>query len=184
MENNEVNVMFENISKICIIGGSGTGKTTLADNLGNILNLPVYHIDGINYLKDWEERDKDQRDKIILEKVMEDKWVIDGTYSSTLSQRLENSDLVIYLDYSSLAQIKGIMGRYIKNHDKEKKEIPGCKERMNLKFFFWVLNWRKKKRNFIIEKISKVDKNKVIIFQNRRQLNKWYYEKFNTKIVK
>ena len=40
-------------NKICIIGGSGSGKTTLSRNLGKLLNIPVYNIDGIHYLKDW-----------------------------------------------------------------------------------------------------------------------------------
>ena len=57
------------MERICIIGGSGTGKTTLSNNLGKELNLPVYHIDGIHHLKDWEIRDKNERDQIILEKI-------------------------------------------------------------------------------------------------------------------
>ena len=39
------------MNRVCIIGGSGTGKTTLANNLGKDLNLPIYHIDGIHHLK-------------------------------------------------------------------------------------------------------------------------------------
>ena len=174
--------MIKSANKISIIGGSGTGKTTLADNFGKKLNLPVCHIDGIHHLENWKQRDKMQRDEMILQKVNEDKWIIDGTYSSTLTQRLEAADLIIYLDYSSLAQIIGVMRRFIRHHGKEKKEIPGCKEQMTFKFFIWVCNWRKNKRNSIIEKISKIDKNKVLIFKNRKKLNKWYYKNFNEKI--
>ena len=170
------------MERICIIGGSGTGKTTLADNLGKQLKLPVYHIDAIHHLKNWETRDKEERDKIILEKIKEDKWVIDGTYRSTLKQRLEKADYVIYLDYSTIAQIKGVMGRFIKNHGKEKQDIPGCKEKMSLKFFIWVLNWRKNKRKDIIENIKNIDSNKIHIFKTRKALNKWYMSKFKTKI--
>ncbi len=171
------------MQRICIIGGSGTGKTTLAQNLGKQLNLPVYHIDGIHHLSNWQIRDKDERDKIILEKVNEDKWIIDGTYRSTLQYRLNKSDFVIFLDYSTIAQIKGVLGRFIKTHGKEKKEIPGCKERMNWKFFWLVVNWRKNKRDEILNKINDIDSNKVQIFRNRRQLNKWYRKQFNKKIV-
>lgn len=171
------------MKRISIIGGSGTGKTTLANNLGNVLKLPVYHIDGIHHLENWQIRDKNERDKIILEKVNEEKWIIDGTYRSTLQQRLEKSDYIIYLDYSSLAQIKGVLCRFIKNHGKEKEEIPGCKERMNWKFFLFVANWRKNRRNEIIEKLSKIDSNKVHVFKNRRQLNKWYKKQFGKNII-
>ncbi len=168
--------------KICIIGGSGTGKTTLANNLGKQLKLPVYHLDGINYFSNWETRDKNERDKIILEKLAEDKWIIDGTYNSTLPQRLEKSDFIIFLDYSSFAHIKGVLSRFVKNRGKEKREIPGCKEQMNSKFFWWVVNWRRNKRNEIIEMIHQIDSNKVHIFKNRKQLNKWYKNYFNKKI--
>ena len=112
--------MFENVNRISIIGGSGTGKTTLSNNLGKQLNIPVYHIDGIHHLPNWEIRDKNERDTIILDLIEKDKWIIDGTYRSTLKKRLEKSDLIIYLDYSSIAQVKGALGRFIKNHGKEK----------------------------------------------------------------
>lgn len=174
--------MIKTANKISIIGGAGTGKTTLANNLGKVLNLPVCHIDGIQHLENWKLRDKDERDDMILQKVNEDKWIIDGTYRSTLSQRLEKSDFIIYLDYTSIAQVKGILGRYIKYHGKEKPEIPGCKEQMTFEFFFWVLKWRKNKRKEIIEKINKIDSNKILIFKNRRSLNKWYYKEFKEKI--
>ena len=175
--------MIKTANKISIIGGCGTGKTTLANNLGKELNLPVYHIDGIHHLENWKIRDKKERDKIILEKVSESKWIIDGTYRSTLEKRWQNSDFIIYLDYSSFAQVKGIMGRFIKNHGKEKEEIPGCKEKMSLEFLKFACNWRKDKRNEIIEKTNKIDQNKIKIFKNRRQLNKWYKKQFDKKII-
>lgn len=174
--------MNENINRISIIGGSGTGKTTLSENMAKNLNLPVYHIDGINYHENWVARDKAERDEIIMEKVNKDKWIIDGTYTTTLERRLSRSDLVIYLDYSSLAQVKGAMGRFLKNRGIEKPEIPGCKEQMSFSFFFWVLGWRKRKRAEVMAEIDKIDKSKVLIFKNRRQLNKWYYNEFNKKM--
>lgn len=171
-----------NAKKIAVIGGSGNGKTTLTTNLGRKLNIPVMHIDGVHHLKNWEIRDKDERDKIILEKVNTDSWIIDGTYTSTLENRVGLADLVIFLDYSSFAQVKGILQRYLKNPGKEKPEIPGCQERMSWEFFKWVLNWRKNKRQKIMNVLKNVDKNKVLIFKNRRSLNKWYYKNFNEKM--
>lgn len=170
------------MNKISVIGGSGTGKTTLTDNLGLDLNLPIYHLDGLNYFSEWEERDKTERDNLILEKIKEDKWVMDGTYRSTLEQRLKESDLIIYLDYSTFAQIRGILNRYLKYGGKERKEIPGCKEKLDKDFFFWVLRWRKTKRKDILKYIQKIDQDKLLIFKSRRQLNKWYKKTFNKKI--
>ena len=174
--------MIKNVNKIAVIGGCGTGKTTISKNLSQKLNLPIFHIDGIHHLENWEIRDKDERDKIILEIVSKPKWIIDGTYHSTLKQRVKQADLIIYLDYSSIAQVKGALGRWIKKHGKEREEIPGCRERMSFEFLMWVWNWRKNKREDIIQNITQVDQSKVLVFKNRRQLTEWYQNEFKEKI--
>ena len=176
--------MYNVINKIVVVGGPGTGKSTLAKNLGKQLNLPVYHIDGINYFANWKPRDTDERDKIILEKINEPKWIIDGTYKSTLEQRIQKSDLVIFLKYSTLARIKGILTRYIKQKGKEKQEIPGCKEKMDLEFIKFAFFWNKTKMEAIEEVLKNNPNKEVLIFKNRRKLNKWYKEKFKQKIIK
>jgi len=173
---------FSNINRISIIGGPGTGKSTLANNLGKELNLPVCHIDGIHHLENWKVRDKEERDEIILNKIKEPKWIMDGTYKHTLEKRIENSDMVIFLNFSKTARVKGILSRYIKNKGKEKSEIPGCKEQMNFKFIKQTLNWEKDRLKIVNEALEKNKNNKIIVFKTRRKLNKWYEKQFNKKI--
>lgn len=60
---------FLKIKKIAIMGGPGTGKTTLADQLHEICNLPVIHIDGINYKPNWKTRDTKERDTRVQRKI-------------------------------------------------------------------------------------------------------------------
>lgn len=176
--------MQDNIKRITIIGGSGTGKTTLSENLGRVMNLPVYHIDAYNHLKNWQVRDKAERDKMIMERVSEEKWVIDGTYKDTLKKRLENTDLAIYLDYSSMEAMKGALTRHFEHKGEEKPEIPGCNEDMSFHFFWWVLNWRKNKRPTVVKILDDFDKNKLLVFKNRKSLNKWFENEFGCKIEK
>lgn len=173
---------MKDINKISIVGGSGTGKTTLSNNLGKKLNLPIYHMDAFHYSENWKVRDKKKRDKKILVKAKDKKWIIDGTYSSTLKERVESSDLVIFLDYSTFARIKGVIERYLKNSGQEKEEIPGCKERISIGLLKSVLRWKKHKRNQIIEILKVVEKDKLLVFQNRKQLNDWYYNEFHESI--
>ena len=130
---------FDDINKVAIVGGQGTGKTVLANNLGEEFNLPIYHLDAIQNLANWKKRKKDERDRIIMEKIYEEKWIIDGTYVNTLEERVKNADLVIFLKFSPIERVKGVIFRYLKNRGKEKLDIPGCKEQINLKFIKYTL---------------------------------------------
>ena len=165
-----------NWNRISIIGGPGTGKTTLSNELSKIYNIPAIHIDGIHHLENWQIRDKNERDKMILDIVEQEKWIIDGTYKDTLKKRLEKSDLIIWLDYSTCMLLKGVINRWIKGRGKEREEIPGCKERLNFKFLIYVSKYNKEKRKFIVDNIKGINPNKVIIFKKQRDLNKWLKE--------
>ena len=95
-------------NKISIVGGSGSGKSTLCNILSKELNLPAIHLDAINYNANWVEVDKNKRDQIITQKSLEEKWIIDGNYNKTLKDRFYKADLIIWLDYSTYMQLKGI----------------------------------------------------------------------------
>lgn len=169
-------------NRIAIVGGSGTGKTTLSNILSNIYNLPVIHIDGIHHLPNWKIRDKNERDEIIHSYVQQEKWIIDGTYNQTLKERFERADLIIWLDYSTFMQVKGILKRFFQSKNKERPEIPGCKERLNFKFFKYVLFYRKMKRHFIPDNLEEIPQEKILIFKKQKDLNKWIKELKENKL--
>lgn len=164
---------LKDVKRISIVGGPGTWKTTLAQRLSNILKIPATHLDSVNFKPNWEKIPTEERDNIILEKSKEEYWIIDGNYVGTLGERLERADLVIWLDYSTINIIKGVLERTIRNFNKEKKELPGCKERIDWHFLKYMITFRTKKRRKIEENINKIAKEKVIIFYKRKELNKW-----------
>ena len=160
-------------NRISIVGGSGSGKSTLCDILSEKFSLPAVHLDSINFKPNWIEIDKNERDKIISAKALEDKWIIDGNYTKTLKLRFERADLIIWLDYSTFALLKGVFKRYFKLRNKDRKEIPGCQERITFDFIKYVATYNKKKRHIIEELLMAVAPNKVLIFKNQKDLNNW-----------
>lgn len=165
-----------NYNRISIVGGSGSGKSTLCNILSKELNLPAIHLDAINFNANWVEIDKDERDKIISTKSEEEKWIIDGNYNKTLKERFDKADLIIWLDYSTFMQLKGVLKRYFKTRNKERLEIPGCKERLDFNFIKYVATYNKKKRHVIVDYLKDVPKEKVLIFKRQKDLNKWLKE--------
>lgn len=163
-------------NRISIVGGSGSGKSTLCNILSKELNLPAIHLDAINYEPNWVEIDKEERDKIISNKSEEDKWIIDGNYNKTLQERFDKADLIIWLDYSTIKQLKGVIKRYLKTYNKERPEIPGCKDRLDFTFIKYVLTYNKKKRPVIVEYLKNMPKEKVLVFKRQKDLNKWVKE--------
>ena len=150
-------------NRISIVGGSGSGKSTLCNILSKELNLPAIHLDAINFNENWVEINKEKRDKIISNKSSEDKWIIDGNYNKTLKERFKKADLIIWLDYSTFMQLKGVFKRYFKTRNKERTEIPGCKERLNFKFIKYVVTYNRKKRHVIVDNLKDVPKEKVLV---------------------
>lgn len=160
-------------NRISIVGGSGSGKSTLCNILSKELGLPAIHLDAINYEPNWVEIDKTERDNMILSKAQDDKWVIDGNYNKTLKERFDKADLIIWLDYSTLKQLHGILKRYFTTRNSERPEIPGCKERLKPEFIKYVLTYNKKKRPVILDYLKDVPKEKVLIFKHQKDLNAW-----------
>lgn len=160
-------------NRISIVGGSGSGKSTLCNILSKKLNLPAIHLDSINFNPNWIEIDKSERDKIIFSKALEDKWIIDGNYTKTLKERFERADLIIWLDYSTFALLKGIFKRFLQTRNKEREEIPGCKERLNFDFVKYVVTYNKKKRPIIEDYLKDIPKDKFLVFKKQKNLNNW-----------
>lgn len=170
-------------NRISIIGGSGSGKSTLATILSKELNIPAIHLDAINYNANWVEIDQTEREKIILKKSDEEKWIIDGNYNKTLKERLDKADLVIWLDYSSFAHLRGFIKRLIKYSNKDKPELPGCKERFNFTFLKYVLTYNRKKRPQVLQILETVPSEKMLIFKKQKDLNNWLKKYTNNENI-
>lgn len=89
-------------NKILIMGGSCSGKSTLAENLGKKLNIPVLHLDLYDPYAAPAGSERDARTKkiqsVINKTIESPKWIIDGTYEwYAFEERLNYADTLILL---------------------------------------------------------------------------------------
>ncbi|WP_091168442.1 DNA topology modulation protein [Paenibacillus sp. 1_12] len=152
------------MKKIVLIGSGGSGKSTLARKLGDVTQLPVYHLDALHWKPGWVPTPEGEWDRFQRELVQNDKWIIDGNYGRTLDIRLSEADTIIFFDLSRWITTYRIIKRRIMYHGKSRPDLTeGCPEQLDLQFIKWVWNFRKEKRPAIIEKLKNYSKTKKII---------------------
>ncbi|MFM2483784.1 AAA family ATPase [Celerinatantimonas yamalensis] len=80
--------------RVHITGNAGSGKTTLAKQLGQALNIPVDSLDSVVWKEGWVAASKEERTLGEQKLVNQRRWIIEGV-SKTVR---ENADYVIFLD--------------------------------------------------------------------------------------
>jgi adenylate kinase family enzyme len=152
------------MKKIAVIGSGGSGKSTLSRKLGDLLNLPVYHLDALNWKPGWVPTPREEWDTLQKELIKQDEWIIDGNYNRTLDIRLEEADTVIFFDLSRWVTMYRIFKRRLMYHGKTRPDLDeGCPERLDWQFIRWVWNFRRDQRPKIVEKLQKYSATKRII---------------------
>jgi len=91
--------------KIHIIGGPGSGKTTLSRKISNRFNCNILHLDDVAYHEGDFDRPttREYRLKQVSRFTKQDNWVIEGVYFSWVGSSFKHCDkiILISLDKSS-----------------------------------------------------------------------------------
>ena len=97
--------------RICIMGPSNSGKSTLAQAIGTAYGLPVVHLDRLHHRPhtDWQPRPEAEFLALHDAAIEAERWVMDGNYTRCLPQRLARATGVILLDVPTLTSL----GRYL-----------------------------------------------------------------------
>lgn len=88
-----------NFNRIHIIGGPGSGKTTLARNIGSYLGIETFELDQIAFTgQDFAERPFSERVADISAIANRTAWVTEGLFVHWTDDLLENARIIVWLD--------------------------------------------------------------------------------------
>jgi adenylate kinase family enzyme len=93
--------------RICIMGPSNSGKSTLASAIGRARGLTPIHLDQLHHRPNtnWQPRPDEEFIALHDEALSGASWVMDGNYSRCLPQRLARATGFILLDISTITSL-------------------------------------------------------------------------------
>lgn len=116
--------------KIAVIGNGGGGKTTLSRRLGHIYQVPVTHVDSIQFIPGMQIRPMEETRKILSEITAQENWLIDGFGPlDMIEKRFMIADKIIFIDFPLARHYWWCTKRQIKSLWSRRSELPeGCSE--------------------------------------------------------
>ena len=154
-----------------IIGGVGSGKTTLAKYLSEFFDRPYFSIDSIVYDENNIKRDEKEQTKLVNKINRENKeYIIEGVLRDNLDFLLNICDQIIFLDYPSNITVRRVKFRFFK----QKLGIKKCDYVPDKEMYHNMIKWCKEfNRDKLMNKLSKYSK-KLLIIRNDRELKVYY----------
>ena len=160
------------MNKAIIIGCPGSGKSTFSRALHKLTDLPLYHLDLLNWNSDKTTVSKE----VFLERLQNvlvlDKWIIDGNYGSTIELRLKECDTVFFLDYPVEICIDGIKQR----KGKERSDIPWIETENDEEFMEFIRNYNIQSRPKVLSLLEKYSEKDIVIFKSREEADNYISE--------
>jgi adenylate kinase family enzyme len=162
--------------RVCVIGVSASGKTTLARILAEHLQCDHIELDALYHEPGWKEAElKDFRERADA-RMSADRWVCDGFYANWARQ-FDRADLIIWLDYPFRIILRRVLWRTFRRLLTKEELWNGNRESWKMTFsnksiIAWVFKvyWKRKRE---MPRFLELFEAKKLRFGHPRELEQW-----------
>ena len=88
---------MERMTRVVIVGSTGSGKTTLARQLSRLLDVPHTELDALNWEANWVMAPTDVFRQRTQDALKGDAWVVDGNYSAVRDLVWPRATVLVWL---------------------------------------------------------------------------------------
>ncbi|MFD0724897.1 AAA family ATPase [Lysobacter brunescens] len=140
--------------RVLLIGPGGAGKSTLARLLAERLDLPLLHLDALYWQSGWVQPERDAWEGRVRALLAAEAWVMDGNFGGTLDLRLSACDTALLLDLPPWQCLWRVLRRRWMHRSRHRPDMtPGCNERIDPDFLWWIATYRWRRRPAVLVKL-------------------------------
>jgi hypothetical protein len=99
--------------RILVYGVTGSGKTTLAEQLSGITGIDWTAVDDVTWQPGWVQLPEDEQRRIFTELCAGDAWILDSAYGGWVDVVLRRAELVVGLDYPRWLSLARLLRRTV-----------------------------------------------------------------------
>ena len=128
--------------RVVVAGSQGSGKTTLALQLGRALGVPVIHLDVLYWRPGWTPSEVGDFRARVSKVIAGDAWVVDGSFAGlAMDLTIAAADTFVFIERPHWQCLWRVLWRSLFHRDRRRPDLPeGCPEMLD-----WALlkqTWR------------------------------------------
>ena len=158
------------MKRVCVVGCSGAGKTTLAGEIAARTGLPYVSLDARYWHPGWVGAPEDEWYRTHADLIARDRWVIDGNFFTTLETRLAAADTAVFVDLPAWRCFLRVLRRSARWWGRTRPDMgPGCNERFDPEFLNYVWHFDRDFRPRLIAAMERRPALQIIPIRNGRE---------------
>lgn len=157
-------------NRILVVGPSGSGKTYLSLRLGRILGHRLIHLDARFWRSGWVSTPQAEWRQTVESLTRQERWIMDGTYESTLDLRIPAAETIIVIERSRWICLWGVIRRAMMYGRGPRPDAPP-KQPIDLSYLRYIWHYPARTRPLVDELIEKHGSDKcVLVLRGAREI--------------
>jgi len=150
---------------VLVIGPGGAGKSTFARRLGELLHIPVKHLDSYYWRARWQEPEKSDWVQLVTQLASGESWIMDGNFGGTLDLRINYCDTIVFLDMSRVVCLWRVLKRRVLYRNRSRPDMAeGCHEKLDWEFVQWIWNYSSSSRPKVVRLLREHSESKKVVW--------------------